>query len=72
MAVHGLSSCSLWVVASSACGILIPRPGELDKGLNPRPLHRKADSLTTGPPGKSPLLRALDIHCLEYSVREDS
>ena len=36
---------------SSACRILVP-----DQGLNPCPLHYKAGSLTTGPPGQSCIL----------------
>ena len=59
MAVHRLSSCSLWAVASSECGILGPQPG-----IEPLSPALQGRFLTTGPPGKSPLLSPLDIHCL--------
>ena len=42
-----------------ACGILVPQPG-----IKPMSPALQGRFLTTGPPGKSPLLSPLDIHCL--------
>ena len=61
-AVHGLSSCGLWVpkravsvvamhglTCSTACGILVPR-----LGMEPMSSALQGRFSTTGPPGKSP------------------
>ena len=49
VAVHGLS-------CPTACGILVPRPG-----IEPASPALEGGFLTTGPPGKSPLLLILKI-----------
>ena len=49
--------CFLFWPCCAACGSYFP-----NQGLNPRPLHWKCRVLTTGPPGKSPVLRNLNIH----------